>query len=163
MRHLLSTLELSKVGVLVNDLAAVNVDARLLAGDLLLDAMHHDHRPEAAQQQQAQQQAQQQQQHHHHHPQAQAQQQAQQQQAQQQQQQQQPQLLELSNGCICCNLRGDLLLAVARLLSEHPHLTTLLVEATGVGEPRPVAETLAVLNGCVQCLSCFGCTGWFGL
>ncbi|KAG1681296.1 hypothetical protein FOA52_007342 [Chlamydomonas sp. UWO 241] len=150
MRHLLSTLELSKVGVLVNDLAAVNVDARLLAGDLLLDAMHHDHRPEAAQQQQAQQQAQQQQQHHHHHPQAQAQQQAQQQQAQQQQQQQQPQLLELSNGCICCNLRGDLLLAVARLLSEHPHLTTLLVEATGVGEPRPVAETLAVLNGYVR-------------
>lgn len=50
------------------------------------------------------------------------------------------QLIELSNGCICCTLREDLLLEVSRLAKEG-RFDYLLIESTGIAEPLPVAET----------------------
>lgn len=49
-------------------------------------------------------------------------------------------LVEMSNGCICCTLREDLLLEVRRLAAEG-RFDHLLIESTGIGEPMPVAAT----------------------
>lgn len=49
-------------------------------------------------------------------------------------------LVEMTNGCICCTLRDDLLLEVARLAAEG-RFDYLLIESTGIGEPLPVAAT----------------------
>ncbi|MEL6586941.1 MAG: GTP-binding protein [Pseudomonadota bacterium] len=49
-------------------------------------------------------------------------------------------LVEMSNGCICCTLRDDLLDEVRRLASEG-RFDYLLIESTGISEPLPVAAT----------------------
>jgi G3E family GTPase len=49
-------------------------------------------------------------------------------------------LVEMSNGCICCTLRGDLLDQV-RMLSSEGRFDYLLIESTGIAEPLPVAAT----------------------
>lgn len=49
-------------------------------------------------------------------------------------------LVEMSNGCICCTLRDDLLAEVRRL-AEEDRFDYLLIESTGISEPLPVAAT----------------------
>ncbi len=50
------------------------------------------------------------------------------------------QLVEMSNGCICCALREDLLEEVARLANEG-RFDYLVIESSGISEPLPVAQT----------------------
>jgi len=49
-------------------------------------------------------------------------------------------LVEMTNGCICCTLREDLMTEVRRLASEG-RFDTLLIESTGIAEPMPIAAT----------------------
>lgn len=51
-------------------------------------------------------------------------------------------LIEMSNGCICCTLREDLLKEVERIAKENK-FDYILIESTGVGEPLPVAQTFS--------------------
>lgn len=55
-------------------------------------------------------------------------------------------LVEMTNGCICCTLRDDLLQEVKRL-AEEDRFDYLLIESTGISEPMPVAATFALDMG----------------
>ena len=61
-------------------------------------------------------------------------------------------LVEMSNGCICCTLRDDLLQEVRRLASEN-RFDYLLIESTGISEPLPVAATFEFRDELGQSLS----------
>lgn len=50
------------------------------------------------------------------------------------------QLVQLTNGCICCSLRNDLLAEVRRL-AEEDRFDYLLIESSGISEPLPIAES----------------------
>lgn len=54
-------------------------------------------------------------------------------------------LVEMSNGCICCTLRADLLEQISDLAHQQ-RFDYLLIESTGISEPMPVAETFAFLD-----------------
>lgn len=54
-------------------------------------------------------------------------------------------LVEMSNGCICCTLREDLLKEVEKLAKENK-FDYLLIESTGIGEPLPVAQTFSYVD-----------------
>jgi len=61
-------------------------------------------------------------------------------------------LVEMSNGCICCTLRDDLLTEVRRLAAEG-RFDYLLIESTGIAEPMPVAATFDFRDAAGQSLS----------
>jgi G3E family GTPase len=51
-------------------------------------------------------------------------------------------LVEMSNGCICCTLREDLLQEVKKL-AENGSYDALIIESTGIAEPLPIAQTFS--------------------
>ena len=55
-------------------------------------------------------------------------------------------LVEMSNGCICCTLREDLMIEVEKL-SKMNKFDYLLIESTGISEPIPVAQTFSFVTG----------------
>jgi G3E family GTPase len=65
-------------------------------------------------------------------------------------------MVEMSNGCICCTLRADLMLEVGRLAREG-RFDALLIESTGVSEPMPVAETFTFTDESGRSLSDIAC------
>lgn len=54
-------------------------------------------------------------------------------------------LVEMSNGCICCTLREDLLVEVQNLV-DIGDIDYIVIESTGIGEPIPVAQTFSYLD-----------------
>ena len=53
-------------------------------------------------------------------------------------------LVELSSGCICCVVRGDLIRTIRGLVQYRPDIEGILIETTGLANPSPVIQTMSV-------------------
>ena len=53
-------------------------------------------------------------------------------------------VVEMSNGCICCTVRGDLLRSLFQLLEHREKFDTLMIETTGLADPAPVVQTFFI-------------------
>jgi len=51
-------------------------------------------------------------------------------------------MIELSNGCICCSINGELVEAIEKLINVNKRLDYIIIETTGLADPLPVAMTL---------------------
>ncbi len=51
-------------------------------------------------------------------------------------------MVELSNGCICCSINGELVEAIEKLINVNKKLDYIIIETTGLADPLPVAMTL---------------------
>lgn len=91
LTNLLTNSDGYKIAVIVNDMAAVNIDAHLISSNHKVTKKREK-------------------------------------------------LIQLSNGCICCTLRGDLLEELIKL-SKSDEYDYIIIESTGIGEPMQVAET----------------------
>lgn len=56
-------------------------------------------------------------------------------------------IVEMTNGCLCCTVRGDLIATIGELLQSGHPFDSILVETTGLAEPMPVAQTFLVEEG----------------
>ncbi|MDC0835904.1 Putative metal chaperone involved in Zn homeostasis GTPase of COG0523 family [Geitlerinema sp. FC II] len=52
-------------------------------------------------------------------------------------------MVELSNGCICCSINEDLVDAIERVLERSPPMEAIVIETTGVADPRPLLVTFS--------------------
>ena len=50
-------------------------------------------------------------------------------------------IFEMNNGCICCNVRGDLIRILGNLMKRRGKFDQILIETTGMADPGPVAQT----------------------
>ncbi len=50
-------------------------------------------------------------------------------------------IFEVNNGCICCNVRGDLIRVLSRLMKRRDRFDHVLIETTGLADPGPVLQT----------------------
>ncbi len=53
-------------------------------------------------------------------------------------------IVEMSNGCICCTVRGDLLRSLFQLLEHRDKFDTLMIETTGLADPAPVVQSFFI-------------------
>ena len=53
-------------------------------------------------------------------------------------------VVEMSNGCICCSVRGDLLRSLFQLLDHREKFDTLMIETTGLADPAPVVQSFFI-------------------
>jgi G3E family GTPase len=53
-------------------------------------------------------------------------------------------VVEMSNGCICCSVRGDLLRSLFQLLEHRSKFDTLMIETTGLADPAPVVQSFFI-------------------
>ncbi len=51
-------------------------------------------------------------------------------------------MIELSNGCICCSINGELVEAIEKLINVNKNLDYIIIETTGLADPLPIAMTL---------------------
>ena len=54
------------------------------------------------------------------------------------------QIIEMSNGCICCTVRGDLIKTLKELIYKLDKFDYILIETTGLADPAPVAQTFFI-------------------
>src|ERR1035437_7883552 len=53
-------------------------------------------------------------------------------------------VFEMTNGCICCTVRGDLIRIIGGLMKRRDHYEGIIIETTGLANPGPVAQTFFV-------------------
>jgi G3E family GTPase len=116
LRHILLNREGLRVGLIVNDMNEVNVDAAMLGGGVIPGAALHAQREDGGTTAAA----------------AAA--------AAVTVTRMTDRVVELSNGCICCTLREDLLAELLNL-ADPTRLDAIVIESSGISEPMPVAET----------------------
>ena len=65
-------------------------------------------------------------------------------------------VVEVMNGCICCTVRGDLVIALKRLYNRISQFDAVIIETTGLADPAPVAQTFFVDDDIEQMFSLDG-------
>ena len=53
-------------------------------------------------------------------------------------------IFEMSNGCICCTVRGDLIRVIGKLIKSRDKFDYVLVETTGLADPGTVSQTIFI-------------------